>query len=86
MNNSLFRSILGTLHSLGGRRDGARPSRMGSRHLGGGSAGRLALPALLAVVALGAALPARASTFTIDGSGGRPRRYVEKCHGVFSLF
>ena len=69
MNNSLFRSILGTLHSLGGRRDGARPSRMGSRHLGGGSAGRLALPALLAAVALGAALPARASTFTVGGSG-----------------
>ena len=59
MKMPLLSKAIAALHSCG--RDGARPSR--------GSAGRLTLPAMIAAVALGAAIPARASTFSVGGSG-----------------
>ena len=59
MKMPLLSKAIDALHSCG--HDGARPSC--------GSAGRLALPAMIAAVAACAILPARASTFTVGGSG-----------------
>ena len=67
MKMPLFRKAIDALLSRG--RDGARPSR--------GSAGRLALPAMIAAVALGAANPARASNFTVTSStSGSSARFI----------